>query len=237
MNLQRGTMKCCLYEMKVKKEYKKLTSNEIKRIRESILDGWTIQKIADEIGTSKGHVQYYASKFKKEVQKSMQKAVKAGLKENKNKTKKPPKKLGRPEKQLDLNIMETFVYLGATKEEICEHFEVSVTHLENVIRKNYDKTFTQLKAQKTSKRKIQLRQKQWEVAMGEGKIKPNSTMLIFLGKVELGQNDNSRYDEIVGFPDTIKIIHTGSDACNANEDIEDETIKQPERSEQIEENC
>ena len=86
---------------------------------------------------------------------------------------------GRKKFDIDERIVFAMAKVGGTLSEIAAHFGCS----ETVIGKRFGELIRQAKAS----RRIRLRQKQYQVAL-EG----NPTMLIWLGKQELGQVDESR---------------------------------------------
>ena len=110
----------------------------------------------------------------------------------------PPKKTGRKLLNIDSKQVEQFASVGATNVEIAEIMECD----EATIRKRFSENLTKGRAQ----RKIRLRQAQWKVALGQeaiinddGKIikeaiPPNVTMLIWLGKNDLGQTDKTEIE-------------------------------------------
>ena len=86
---------------------------------------------------------------------------------------------GRKPFDIDERIVFAMAKVGGTLPEIAAHFGCS----ETVIRKRFGDLVRQAKASRV----IRLRQKQYELAL-EG----NVTMLIWLGKQDLGQADESR---------------------------------------------
>jgi DNA-binding Lrp family transcriptional regulator len=90
--------------------------------------------------------------------------------------------MGRPLLQIDEDTVEKLAGLHCTMKEIAAFVGCSVDTLEN--------RFSELIEQGREKGKISLRRKQYDLAM-----KGNATMLIWLGKQNLGQTERSR-DEI-----------------------------------------
>jgi hypothetical protein len=86
---------------------------------------------------------------------------------------------GRKPFDIDERIVFAMAKVGGTRAEIAAHFGVS----ETVIGKRFGELIRQAKASRV----IRLRQKQYELAL-EG----NVTMLIWLGKQDLKQADESR---------------------------------------------
>jgi hypothetical protein len=93
---------------------------------------------------------------------------------------------GRPRKEFDekdFKILETAIIWGS--EQYCaDKLDVSIPTLKTRIEEHYNIGFLQLKEQKRAEVKNNLRLKQYEIAM-----KGNVSMLIWLGKNELGQSD------------------------------------------------
>ena len=92
--------------------------------------------------------------------------------------------MARP-KKYDINPKEVEILAkqGATNTDIAEVFNVG----EHVIRKSYAEFLTKGRAEK----RMKLRRLQWESAE-DG----NVTMLIWLGKQELGQSDKQEIEHI-----------------------------------------
>lgn len=99
-------------------------------------------------------------------------------------------KMGRPEIKIDKEEFEKLCGLHATLIEMAGWFDCSEDTIENWCKKNYDgATFSDVFKKKSGKGKVSLRRKQFEAA-----IKGNVTMLIWLGKQQLGQRDNAFVD-------------------------------------------
>jgi hypothetical protein len=99
-------------------------------------------------------------------------------------TKKRP--VGRPPTRIDAKVVEAMAYAGGSTEEIADFCSVS--------RDTIERRFMPLLIKSRARRKLRLRQLQWQAAESGDK-----TMLIWLGKVELGQAE------------TVKNEHTGKD--------------------------
>lgn len=96
------------------------------------------------------------------------------------------KPTGRPVRPIDPKVVEGMAYAGGTTEEIAQFLAVS--------RDTIERRFTDVLTQARARRRLRLRQLQWKAAEAGDK-----TMLIWLGKVELGQSE------------TVKQEHTGAD--------------------------
>ncbi|MHB8276373.1 MAG: hypothetical protein ACYDIA_01800 [Candidatus Humimicrobiaceae bacterium] len=93
-------------------------------------------------------------------------------------------KMGRPIKEIDYRILDKLCAIQCTEEEIALWFECTVDTIENAIKRDKGKTFSEYFAQKRKTGRISLRRKQWEIAMTG-----NVVMLIWLGKQYLDQID------------------------------------------------
>lgn len=99
--------------------------------------------------------------------------------------------MARPKKyDIDTEQVEKLASFGCTNTEIASFFDVG----EHVIRKSYAEFLTKGR----EKGKIRLRQSQWKAALGdpEKKVPPNITMLIWLGKQILGQQDKQEITQV-----------------------------------------
>ena len=93
-------------------------------------------------------------------------------------------RMARPKKEIDQKQFENLCGLQCTLEEICGWFDVCSDTLETWCKRSYNKSFSEVFAQKRGAGKISLRRSQWRLA------EKNATMAIFLGKQFLGQRDN-----------------------------------------------
>ncbi len=89
----------------------------------------------------------------------------------------PKRKRGRPQKPLDVNVLNGLAQIGATKEEMALVLGVDVKTL-------YNRNYSRLCEKGKALRKVSLRR--WQTQAAEG---GNVTMQIWLGKQELGQTD------------------------------------------------
>lgn len=94
-----------------------------------------------------------------------------------------PRKMGRPQKEINQQQFESMCSIQATQEEICLVLGLSDKTLNRWCRQTYGTTFSEVFAQKRALGKISLRRYQWQLA------KKNANMAIFLGKQFLGQKD------------------------------------------------
>jgi hypothetical protein len=88
--------------------------------------------------------------------------------------------MARPKLSIDKNVVAGMAFAGASNVDIADF----VGCAESTIRGRYCEILTKQRAG----RRIKLRQLQWRAAE-----KGNATMLIFLGKQELGQRDVVEY--------------------------------------------
>lgn len=95
---------------------------------------------------------------------------------------------GRPRKEFDdkdFKLLESCIIWGSER-YCCDKLGVSEKTLKKRIEEHYNIGFSQLKDQKRDEVRNNLRLKQYEIAM-----KGNVSMLIWLGKNELGQTDKN----------------------------------------------
>lgn len=106
------------------------------------------------------------------------------------KKKEAPKKMGRKRIELeDINVdgwklLDSLVLWSAHAEYIADELGMSEDTLSKRIKEKTGLTFTEYRHKRKEKLRTTLSRKQYEVAMGG-----NVTMLIWLGKNELGQKD------------------------------------------------
>ena len=121
------------------------------------------------------------------------------------KKKKPIKKVGRPQKSINWNLVESLSILDAKEEFIAERLLLElgedvnkksivakVKHIQRKIKERFDMNFVQYRQQKFEGTKIRLRQIQLKLA------ETSAAMAIFLGKNYLGQVNEQT------------IVHSGS---------------------------
>lgn len=94
------------------------------------------------------------------------------------------KKTGRPPKIINKTEFEKLCAMQCTEAEICAWLDVTEKTLTRWCRETYDKSFSQIYAEKRGKGKISLRRMQWQLAQ------KSASMAIFLGKNYLNQRDN-----------------------------------------------
>ena len=90
---------------------------------------------------------------------------------------------GRPKIKLDYSLIERLAYIQCTQEEIAEIVQVSVRTLQR------DDEFCRVYKKAHETGKSSLRRFQWKAAE-----KGNPTMLIWLGKQYLGQEEKKHLD-------------------------------------------
>lgn len=110
---------------------------------------------------------------------------------------------GAPIKDIDIEELEKLVAMGCPNEEIASWFGVSKRTLYN---RCQEEPFKTVYSSARHKLNIRLRRKQLEMA-----LKGNVAMLIWLGKVMLGQKDAMRLsgdeNDPLTFDGKIEIIH------------------------------
>lgn len=103
---------------------------------------------------------------------------------------KPQPKSGPKPTQLDWNSFDKLCAMQATLEEISSFFDCSEDTVERCVKRDKGMGFKEYWTIKSSKGKISLRRKQFEVAMSGDK-----TLLIWLGKQWLGQTEKQDITE------------------------------------------
>lgn len=94
------------------------------------------------------------------------------------------KKVGRPSIEIDKEHFESLCKLQCTKQDIADFFKCSEDTIENFCHKTYGNNFSVVYKKNSVMGKISLRREQWKLAQ-----KGNCSMLIWLGRQWLGQND------------------------------------------------
>jgi len=92
--------------------------------------------------------------------------------------------MARPRKEINRDEFEKLCSIQATLNECCCYFDVSEDTIERWCKREYEKGFAEVFAEKRGLGTVSLRRKQFEKAMNGDK-----TMLIWLGKQLLGQAD------------------------------------------------
>jgi len=92
--------------------------------------------------------------------------------------------MAAPRKEIDYDLLEKYCAIFCTAEEIAFLFDMSADTLDTRIKEKYECGFSEYYKKASSKGKMSLRRKQFEVALSG-----NVAMLIFLGKNALGQSD------------------------------------------------
>lgn len=108
--------------------------------------------------------------------------------------------MGRPRKELEditvdgWQLLDSLVLWSAHSEYIAEQLGISEDTLSKRIKEKHGVTFTEYRNKVKEKLRINLAKKQYDVAMAG-----NVSMLIWLGKNELGQSDKTenREDKVV----------------------------------------
>ena len=96
---------------------------------------------------------------------------------------------GRPPKEIDKELFEKLCLIQCTEIEMLEVLDVGKDKLIRWCKDTYGDTFENTFKRKSSKGKMSLRRKQFEIAQSG-----NTTMLIWLGKQYLEQTDKSETD-------------------------------------------
>ena len=93
-------------------------------------------------------------------------------------------KMGRPEIEIDWSAVDKLLQIQCTGKEIASLLNMSYNTLERKCKKDHKRTFEDYSQEKRAAGLPSLRRRQWTKAM-DG----DSTMLIWLGKQYLEQND------------------------------------------------
>ena len=109
-------------------------------------------------------------------------------------------KMGRPKKEIDKTEFEKLCALQCTYKEICAWFEITDKTLNSWCKATYEKTFSDVFAEKAERGKISLRRKQFQIA------EKNAAMAIFLGKNYLGQSDKNETIISAGNPAPERLV-------------------------------
>ena len=99
---------------------------------------------------------------------------------------------GRPKKTIDFEQFENLMSMGCTEAEVCSVLKVTDKTLNNLLKQEYDKGFSELHKEETffGKTKASLRRAQIKSALGG-----NTSMLIWLGKQFIGQTEKQEIDQ------------------------------------------
>lgn len=134
-------------------------------------------------------------------------------------------KVGRPRLELEdiefngWDLLDSLIIWSAHQEYIAEELGISADTLDKRLKERYGCNFTEYRNKKKEKLRINIRKKQYDLAM-----KDNAAMLIWLGKNELGQSDKiEESTHLTG--DAIKIIYDEykkSDSSKSSEEIPNE---------------
>lgn len=97
----------------------------------------------------------------------------------------------RPRKPIDWEVVRGMLFVLATQHEIVTYLGISTDTLHKRCKRELGVSFTELAEQKRQETKIQLRKAQLAVAL-DPKHRSHGTMLIWLGKQYLGQNEKKQ---------------------------------------------
>lgn len=102
--------------------------------------------------------------------------------------------MGRPKKEIGKDQFEKLCAMFCTLIEVADFFDCSEDTIERWCKRVYKSTFADTYKRKSSRGRMSIRRKQFEVAM-----QGNTTMLVWLGKQYLGQADKMDFVEEQGF--------------------------------------
>lgn len=97
--------------------------------------------------------------------------------------------MSRPEKPIDWNKVDQLLMSGCKGTEIAPHFDMHYETFYDRVKQKYNVGFTEYCSLKKEQGDSLLKAKQFEKAM-----KGDNSMLIWLGKVRLGQREASQSD-------------------------------------------
>ncbi len=97
--------------------------------------------------------------------------------------------MGRPLTEIDWDELDKLCGISCTLEEIAGWFKCSVDTIERAVERVHGMRFADYYEQMSAQGRISLRRKQFQLAQSGDK-----TMLIWLGKQLLGQEEKSRLD-------------------------------------------
>jgi hypothetical protein len=93
-------------------------------------------------------------------------------------------KMGRPKIEIDWKVLEALCQVQCTYEEISAVLKVSIPTIQRRLKKEFNTTFEGYFKKHAANGKVSLRRAQFKAAMAG-----NTTMLVWLGKQNLGQRD------------------------------------------------
>ena len=111
---------------------------------------------------------------------------------------------GRPRIEINWDQFNKLCQIQCSLREIANWFECSEDTIERACEREYQTKFAEYYAQKSSKGKIALRRKMYEVAMSGDK-----TMMIWLSKQYLGMSDKQEIKQETKNEDSKLIIQLG----------------------------
>lgn len=94
--------------------------------------------------------------------------------------------MGRPRKELDWELLDEYLYMQCTLEEVSERFNISPRTLRQRVKERYGASYQEYSEKKRKGGLVSLRRAQFKAALSG-----NVSMLIWLGKQFLGQKDKS----------------------------------------------
>jgi hypothetical protein len=104
-------------------------------------------------------------------------------------SKKPKRKVGRPKVEIDWEEFDKLCEIQCTQEEIAFWFRCSVDTIDRAVKREKKVNFAEYFNQKRGSGKVALRRAQFQTALSG-----NPTMLIWLGKNILKQEDKAKFE-------------------------------------------
>lgn len=119
--------------------------------------------------------------------------------------------MARPRIEINWEEFDKLCGIQCTRREIASWFDCHEDTIENACQHDKGLSFSAYYEQKAEKGKISLRRQQWQLA-----LKGDKTMLIWLGKQHLGQNEKTQI-ELAKIPDDVFLEETQRRLADASE--------------------
>lgn len=114
------------------------------------------------------------------------------------------REVGRPEKPIDWQRVDELLEAGCSGTEIAPHFNIHPDTLYLQCQKKFGTTFTDYSAERKQKGDSCLKERQYKKA-----LKGDNSMLIWLGKIRLGQRETTENLEF-NLVKLMKLIESGA---------------------------
>lgn len=121
--------------------------------------------------------------------------------------------IGRPEKKIDWNVVETLLEAGSLGTEVAAYIGIHPDTLYRQCQETHGMTFTDYTVKYRAKGDLRLKAKQFDVAM-----RGDKTMLVWLGKQRLGQREKFDHDHTTLGKEMNTIVNVNT---LSNEELDD----------------